>query len=566
MKACPECKKVYYDESLNYCLDDGASLILGPAKDEPATAIFSSDRSVDEAPTRTFEPSLAGEKYPLTDIPSTKAAGRIASTKNSLIAGAFGVLLVTALGLGGYWYYGGPARKQINSIAVLPFQNRSAEPDTEYLSDGLAESLIYRLSQLPNLKVSPTSTVFRYKGNETDPITIGRELAVDAVLSGRIVQRGDNLTISVGLVDVSNNKQLWGEQYDRKMADLLATQREIAREIVNGLALKVSNDEKGLNKQYTENNEAYQLYLKGRFYWNKRNPEALKRSIDYFNQAIEKDPSFALAYAGLADSFVVPANRLAPREAMPKAKAAAMRALQIDDSLAEAHTSLGRVLQVYDWNWKEAESEFKRALELNPRYPVAHQWYGGYLERTGRMDEAISERKLALELDPLSTITNFELGQAFFFARDYDKALEQFEKTLELDPGFPAALQYIPVVYVQKGMIDKAIASVQAAPETAALAWTGVPGYVFAKSGRTKEARIMLDELKRLSEHQYISAVGVAHIYIGLGDNEEALAWLERGYEERSFQMQFLKVDPRYDSLRSDRRFNDLVRQIGFPE
>ena len=257
----------------------------------------------------------------------------------------------------------------------------------------MAESLIYRLSQLPNLKVSPTSSVFRYKGKEIDPIKVGQELGVSAVLSGRIVQRGDQLTISAELVDVRNNRLLWGEQYDRKMSDLLATQREIAREIVEKLKLKVSGEEKGLAKHYTESNEAYQLYLKGRFYWNKRTGESIKKSIEYFNQAIEKDPSFALAYAGLADSYVVPANPLPPREKMPKAKAAAMRALELDETLAEAHTSLARVLAVYDWDWTGAEKEFKRAIELNPRYAIAHQWYGGYFEAMGRHNEAIAERK-----------------------------------------------------------------------------------------------------------------------------------------------------------------------------
>src|SRR6266849_135899 len=353
------------------------------------------------------------------------------------------VLVVGAVGLGLY-LHARNTEVAIESIAVLPFQNRSTEADSEYLSEGLAESLIYRLSQLPNLKVSPTSSVFRYKGKEIDPIKAGQELGVSAVLSGRIVQRGDNLTISAELVDVRHNRLLWGEQYDRKMSDLLATQREIAREIVDKLKLKVSGEEGGLVKHYTESNEAYQLYLKGRFYWNKRTGEAIKKSIEYFNQAIEKDPSFALAYAGLADSYIVPANSLPPREAMPKAKAAAVRALELDEALAEAHTSLGRVLAAFDWNWTTAETEFKRAIELNPRYAVAHQWYGGWLGVMGRANEAIAESKRAQELDPVSPIVNFELALAFYYARDYDQAIEQFHKTLELDQNFPPVQQFLP--------------------------------------------------------------------------------------------------------------------------
>ena len=382
---------------------------------------------------RTLRATLGDERPPRFALPAPVRSLSALSGRPALIALA--ALLVAVIAVVAGLSYLRRGEVAIESIAVLPFQNRSTEADTEYLSDGLGESLIYRLSQLPNLKVSPTSSVLRYKGREIDPIKVGQELGVNAVLSGRIVQRGDNLTISAELVDVRYNKLLWGEQYERKMSELLQTQREIAREIVDKLKLRVSGEEKGLAKHYTESNEAYQLYLKGRFYWNKRTPELIKKSIDYFNQALEKDPSFALAYAGLADCYVVPANALPPREAMPKAKAAAMRALELDETLAEAHTSLARVLAVYDWNWPGAAKEFRRAIELNPRYAIAHQWYGGYLEVIGRHNETIAERKVAEELDPLSLIINFELGLTFYYARDYDQAIKQFRKTLELDPS-----------------------------------------------------------------------------------------------------------------------------------
>ncbi len=476
------------------------------------------------------------------------------------------VLVVGAVGLGMY-LHARNTEVAIESIAVLPFQNRSTEADSEYLSEGLAESLIYRLSQLPNLKVSPSSSVFRYKGKEIDPVKVGQELGVNAVLSGRIVQRGDNLTISAELVDVRYNKLLWGEQYDRKMSDLLATQREIAREIVDKLKVKVSGHEKGLAKHYTESNEAYQLYLKGRFYWNKRTGEAIKKSIEYFNQAIEKDPSFALAYAGLADSYVVPANPLPPREKMPKAKAAAMKALELDNTLAEAHTSLARVLTVYDWDWTSAEKEFKRAIELNPRYATAHQWYGTHSEAMGRHNEAIAEEKRAQELDPLSLIINFELGLAFYYAREYDQAIEQFQKTLELDPNFPPVYSFLPAAYEQKGMYHEAIAGFQKGMALAAgTEWsfsTCGLGHVYGVSGKKDEARTMLNELKQLSGQKYVTADGIALIYAGLGEKDQAFAWLEKGYEERSFQMAWLKVEPRWDSLRSDPRYADLLRRMG---
>jgi len=458
----------------------------------------------------------------------------------------------------------------IDSIAVLPFENRGADPDTEYLSEGLAESLIYRLSQLPDLKVSPTSGVFRYKGKQVDAAKAGNELGVNAVLLGRITQRGDSLTISAELVDVRNNRLVWGEQYDRKMSDLLATQREIAREIVDKLRLKVSGADKALAKHYTESNEAYQLYLKGRFYWNKRTAEALTKSIEYFNQAIGQDPSFALAYAGLADSYVVPANLIPPREAMPKAKAAAMRALELDETLAEAHTSLGRVLAAYEWNWTSAEKEFKRAIELNPHYATAHQWYGGCLEATGRRNEAIAERKRALELDPLSLIINFELGVAFYYAHDYDQAIDQFHKTLELDQNFLPPHVFLPAAYEQKGRYEEAIAEFKKGiPLTRGSEWSltkGGLGHLYAILGKKTEALTLLDELKQLAAREYVPPTSVALIYVGLGEKDEAFVWLEKAYEERSFQLQWLKVEPRWDSLRSDPRFANLMRRIGLPQ
>jgi tetratricopeptide (TPR) repeat protein len=412
--------------------------------------------------------------------------------------------------------------------------------------------------------------VFRYKGKEIDPIKVGQELGVSAVLSGRIVQRGDQLTISAELVDVRHNRLLWGEQYERKMSDLLQTQREIAREIVEKLKLKVSGEEKGFAKHYTESNEAYQLYLKGRFYWNKRTGESIKKSIEYFNQAIEKDPSFALAYAGLADSYVVPANRLPPREKMPKAKAAAMRALELDDTFAEAHTSLARVLAVYDWDWAGAEKEYKRAIELNPRYAVAHQWYGGYFEAMGRPDESLAERKRAQDLDPLSLMSNFEPGLAFYYARNYDQAIEQFLKTLELDPNFPLVYAHLPAAYEQKGMYDEAIAGFKKGIALrGGTEWSfsmGGLGHVYGVSGKKAEALAVLDELKQMSRQEYVPADSIALVYAGLGEKDPAFTWLEKAYEEHAFKMAWLKVEPQWDSLRSDPRFADLVRRVGLPQ
>jgi len=462
------------------------------------------------------------------------------------------------------------SRAGITSIAVLPFTNNTGDPNAEYLADGIPESLINSLSQLRNVKVIARSSAFRYKGSDVDLQEVAKELGVEAILTGRITQRSENLSISVELINASDKTQMWGEQYDRKMSDLLATQREIASEIVEKLKLRVSADDKEIAKRYTENNEAYQLYLKGRFYWNKRTAEALKKSIDYFNQAIEKDPGFALAYAGLADSYVVPANQLAPREGMPKAKAAAVRALELDETLGEAHVSLGRVMAAYDWDWTGAEREYKRAIDLNPRYAVAHQWYGGYLSVKGRSDEAIAERKRALGLEPLSLTINFELGLAYYYARDYDHAIEQFQKTLELDPNFAAAHNFLPAAYEQKGMYGEAIAEFKKAiPLTArsesTLSMAGL-GHVYAVTGRKSDARIVLGELKQTSAQQYVPATSIALIHAGLGEKDEAFVWLDKAYEERAFQMQWIKIEPRWDSLRSDPRFKELLHRIGLPQ
>ncbi len=514
--------------------------------------------------------------YPSAIRTAEIGASRPTSSAEYVVSGisrhkraALAALLVVAGIAAASWYYfhSQNSKVTIHSIAVLPFTNVSKDADMEYLSDGISESLINSLSQLPGVKVIARSSAFAYKGKETDLKEVANALGVEAILTGRVTQRGENLSISVELVHASDKTQMWGEQYDRKMSDLLAIQREIAREIVEKLKVKVSGEEKGPAKHYTESNEAYQLYLKGRFYWNKRTPEALKKSIEYFNQAIEKDPGFALAYAGLADSYVVPANRLPPREAMPKAKAAAMRALELDETLAEAHVSLGRVLAAYDWEWTSAEREYKRAIELNPRYATAHQWYGGYFDAMGRHNEAIAERKLAQELEPLSLIMNFELGLGFYNARDYDQAIEQFQKTLELDQNFPPAHALLPAVYEQKGMYAEAIAGYKKSL-TLKSEWAGPMaglGHVYAVSGNKSEARRVLDELKRVSGQEYVPATSIALIYAGLGEKDQAFAWLDKGYEQRAFQLQGIKVEPRWDSLRSDPRFQDLMRRVGLP-
>jgi TolB-like protein/DNA-binding winged helix-turn-helix (wHTH) protein/Flp pilus assembly protein TadD len=545
-------------------------------------------RQLDEARSRDSEPAEALANQEVAEISAGARTIRAGSYSRPLSSAEYvggeikrhqrGVLLLLAPVLAiaiivSYFAYSrhlaNVSKAGITSIAVLPFANETRDSNAEYLSDGISESLINSLSQLPDVKVIARSSTFKYKGTNADLQDVAKALGVEAILTGKVTQRGENLSISVELVHASDKTQMWGEHYDRKMSDVLAIQREITSEIVEKLKLKVSGEDQRAAKHYTESNEAYQLYLLGRFYWNKRTAEALQKSIEYFNRAIDKDPHFALAYAGLADSYVVPANRLPPREAMPKAKAAAIRALELDETLAEAHVSLGRVLAAYDWDWDGAEKEYKRAIELNPRYATAHQWYGGYLSVVGRTDEATAERKRALELEPLSLIIGFELGLSFYFARDYDQAIEQFQKTLELDRNFPQPNNFLAAAYEQKGMYSEAMAEFKKSiPLTEASESTPSKaglGHLYGVIGRKSEAHVVLNELKQIAEKEYLPATNIALIYTGLGEKDQAFVWLEKAYEQRAFQLQWIKLEPRWDRLHSDPRFQDLVRRIGLP-
>lgn len=501
-------------------------------------------------------PQVSSAEYIVTNIRQHKRAFIIA------------LLLFLTVGLGLAYFYFRKERAPLDSIAVMPFANQTGDPETEYISDGLTESIINSLTQLPDLRVIARSSVFRYKGKATDPIAFGKELGVRAVLTGRVIQRGDNLSVSVELVDVRDNKQLWGEQYERKVSDLLLVQREIAQEISSNLRTRISGEvERRVTKRYTENAEAYQLYLKGRFFWNKRTREDLKKSIDYFNQAIEHDPNYALAYAGLADAYVLfPGYAVSsPQDSYPKARAAARRALEIDDTLAEAHAALGLELFAFEWKAAEATREFRRAIELNPNYATAHHWYGNQvLLYTGRFDEAIAEMKRAQELDPLSLIVNADLGDTYFYARRYDQAIEQLLKTIEMDESFYYAHYELGMAYEMKGSYAEAIAQYQKAralnndPRVLALL-----GHAYAASGRRDEALKVLNQLKEIAQQQYIPAYHFVILYAGLGEKDLAFEWLEKTYQDRTSRMTILQVDPYLDPLRPDPRFQEMVRRVG---
>jgi len=457
--------------------------------------------------------------------------------------------------------------KAIESLAVLPFANESAEPDTEYLSDGIAESLINSLSRLPRLTVMSRDAAFHYKGRAVSAQEVGRDLKVQAVLKGRVLKRGDNLSISAELIDVRNNSHFWGEQYNQKLADVLAVQEEIAKQISEKLRLALTGEEQQrLAKRPTENMEAYQLYLKGRFYASKYTAEGFTKGIEFLNQAIALDPTYALAYAGLAATYYdASGTYLNPNDAMPNVKAAAERALALDETLAEAHTSLGQFEAQYKWNWKEAEKEYKRALELNPNSSSTHLYYGYYLGEQGRLDDAIAQITRARELDPLTPYTSSTLAFYYYLARRPDEALAQLQKLIDMDPNFAVGHYTLGLAYEQKGMYEQALAAFNQArlldpenPYPLALL-----GHLYAVSGKRGEAQKIIDELKARSKQRHVDPMFMARIYAGLGEKDLAFEWLEKAYQVRSEEILILKVTPHFDNLHSDPRFAALLRRVG---
>ncbi len=478
---------------------------------------------------------------------------------------ALAVLLVTIAGIA---YFTRSNKKSINSLAILPFANATSDPNTEHLSEGITESLINNLSQIPRLRVMARSTVFSFNGQNLDSQKVGSSLGVDAVVTGRVTQLADTLVIQVDLVDVSSGAQIWGERFNRKLTDVVTMQEEISREISEKLHLQMTDQERSrVSKRHTINAEAYQSYLKGRYHWNKRTQEGLRKSIEYFTEALEKDPTYAQVYAGMADSYNTLArfNFVRAQEAYPKARSAATKALEIDETVAEAHSSLAVVKMDYEWDLTGAEREFKRAIELNPSYSGAHQWYGLLLMSRGQTEEALAETKRAQQLDPLSLIVDMGLGGLYIYARRFDEAIAYLEKVRELHPEAFQPDSNLAYVYEIKGMKDEAVASYlksrtlagdtaeRVAALKAAYAVSGWKGYLQRRVDEMKEHA----RLKR-----YISPFSVALLYAQMGEKHQALAWLEKTYEERNYRLLFIKVDARLDSLRSEPRFLDLVRRI----
>ena len=413
-------------------------------------------------------------------------------------------------------------------------------------------------------------TVFRFKGREGDPQNVGRELDVRAVLAGRVMQRGDSVLIRAELIDVSTGAQLWGAQYNRKFGDIFAIQEEISTEIVKQLQPRLTREEKKrLVRRQTNNAESYQLYLKGRHHWNKWSRQGFDLGIEYFQRAIGKDPNYALAYAGLADSYVLLGwnSLLPPKEAFRKGKEAAMKALQFDQHLAEAHTSLAAVVWLYDWNWLEAQTEFKRSLQLAPTYPNVNHWFAEYLSTMGRFEEAITQIQHARELDPLSLIINVAGGWIFYFARQYDQAIEQLQRSLELDPNYPVTRWILGLVYRKLGRYEEAIVE----GEKAVVLSGGGPlmraalAQTYGMAGLRKEALDILAGLTSLAAQEYVAPYLFAGIHIGLLETDRAIEWLETAYKERSHWLLYIHSDPSMDTLRGDPHFDDLVKRVGLP-
>ncbi len=460
-------------------------------------------------------------------------------------------------------------------LAVLPFDNLSGDPDQDYFSDGMTEEMITQLGRLnpERLGVIGRTSIARYKGTNKSIEEIGRELKVEYLLEGSVRRETDRARISVQLIQVSDQTQLWAANYDRALGGVLTLQTEVAEAVAREIQLKLTPQQQArLESTPWVNPEAHDAYLRGRFHWNIRTPESLQQSVDLFDQAIAEDSDYALAYAGLADAYGLlsstPYDAVPPREGKPQAIAAARRALELDDSLAEAHTALARDKFTYEWDWGGAEREFRRAIELNPGYATARQWFAEYLWVRGRPEEALAHIQQALELDPYSLIMHLALGRHYYLTRQYNQAIGRFKETVRMNPNFFLVHFDLGFAYVQVGQYDEAISEFRRAIQL----YPGSPvciaglGYAYAKAGQGHEARQSLAQLRQLSEQRYVPALYVAAIYAGLGETEEAFAWLERAYEERSNYLVYLNLEPPFESLRYDPRFTDLLSRMNFPE
>jgi TolB-like protein/tetratricopeptide (TPR) repeat protein len=579
VKRCPQCNRVETDEALKFCRVDGTTLISdSSAIDQPGTTQLAADAnevhtsilphttgaSINRgtAPT-TFLPQSAPSTTSELSKPKRSKAVIVAAT---IIASVAAVAIV----IGGYFYFSRNRNAAIQSIAVMPFVNESGNAEVEYLSDGMTETLIKSLSNLPNLNVKPRSSVFRYKGKDTNLQTIGKELNVQAILNGRVAQRGDQLTLSLELVDVQKDSVIWTEQYQRKTSDLVSLQSEIARDISTKLKSKLSGaEETKVTKTATADPEAYQAYLKGRYYWNRRTAENLKKAIEQFKIATDRDPNYALAFVGLADCYVV-LNEYAgvpTRETVPRARSYAERAMSLDPQLGEPHATLAWANESL-WQWAEAEKEFKRAIALNPSYPTAYHWYSIFLRNMGRYDESATIITRAHELDPLSSVISVNVSRLDQLQNNHAASIENSLKIIELDPNFGAAYQYLALSYLKLGRNAEAIAAAEKAVEITKRSGVtlGDLGHVYATTGKQAQAQAVIKEL----EEKYVrkEAIGqdIAAIYAGLGEKDNAFEWLEKDLQVQNDRLPNIRWELQFESLRDESRFKDLLRRMNLPQ
>lgn len=540
---------------------------------EPATVKLNEDiiaGRLQPSSGNSFQTESVAESFGLREQVSTSTRTPSAQQKRNqrpYIWGTAAVLVIVAVLAFVYVFKQPIPSSAFDSIAVLPFTNDGKDEKVEYLSDGIAENIINSLSRLPQLRVMARTATFRYKDKDSDPQQIGKKLNVKAILTGRLLQRGDLLVVQADLINVEDGSQLWGAQYNRNLADIFAVQTEIAREISEKLRLRLTSEQqRTVAKQHTESIEAYQAYLRGRHLWNQRTVPEMQRAIEQFNQAIKLDPGYALAHTGISDCYHTLSNlKLPPTEAIPKARQAAIRALELDDQLAAAHASLGVVKWRFDWDWNGAEQEFKRAIELDPNYAPAHQWYGLLLTYQKRFDAATMELKQAQQLDPLSLIITANLGLPLYFSRQYDQAIAQFNRALELDQNFPFVYFFLGWADEQKGDFTKAVVNFQKA-----VALDGTPsawaylGHGYAVSGSRMQAESVIQKLHELRRERYVSPYHLAIVYVGLGDAAQTLKNLNQAFEDHSDSMVLINVEPKFDPLRAMPEFRELAKRIGF--
>ena len=576
MKRCPQCNRVEADDTLAFCRTDGTALIndSGSVRSDMTTAQFgsgslSSEIQTSLLPHTSTTPEINRSTGPTTVLPASQiqetTRDLTKSKQRGFVFAAVGVALVVICVLG-YLYWSRGRTTAIESIAVMPFVNESGNSDVEYLSDGMTETLINGLSQIPNLSVKARSSVFRYKGKEIDPKKIAAELNVQAILTGRVVQRGDQLTLNLELIDAQTENVLWGNRYERKSSELITLQSEIARDVSNKLKSKLSGaDAAKVEKNYTANTEAYQLFLRGRFYGSKRTAKDAKQALEYYQQAVAIDPNYALAFAGLAESnwFLALYSYPQINELVPEARKLALKALELDNSLAEPHSVLGVICNTHDRDFACMQREQKLAIELNPNYSEGHRRYGLTLKHLGRFEEARIALRRALEIDPLSPVTNFETAQLLFYERKYEESEAQSKKNVELDPNFWYA--HLQLFYVYRMKRDYALAVEELARVQDARGESDASKFIresFAGGDWQGFLRKITGERSRLKLYPYF----VAGFLAELGEKDKAFAALNEALETKDQHTAWMKVDPYMDPLRDDPRFQETLKKAGFPE